>query len=216
MEMQAHDAACGAEDDAIRAWIAAGRSGSAEARGKLFERYRDYLLLVAQRKLASNLQSKVGASDLVQQTFLGAHRAFDGFRGDSEQELLAWLRQILQNHAGQAVRRYLGAAKRDVRLERSLFAGRADGCDSQLAADPETPSRQLAAAELTHALTAALSRLPLHYRQVIEWRNCERKPFEQIGAMLDRSPEAARKLWVRALEQLRVELGITHESRTAT
>lgn len=214
MNKQSRDAACEANDEAIDAWIVAGRNGSTDARGKLFQRCRNYLLLVAERKLESSLQSKIGASDLVQQTFLDAHRAFGDFRGGSESELLAWLQRILQNHAAEAVRRYLGAAKRDVRAERSLAGGRGEGADSQLAAVAETPSRLLAAAEEVDAVTAALARLPLHYRQVIEWRNNERKPFEQIGAMLDRSSEAARKLWVRAIEQLRVELGSKHESRT--
>lgn len=213
MSRQGEDAACEAKDEAIEALIAASRNGSADAQGKLFELCRNYLLLVAERKLESSLQSKIGASDLVQQTFLDAHRAFGDFRGGSEPELLAWLKRILQNHAAEAVRRYLGAAKRDVRAERSLDGDRGDGGDSQLAGAAETPSRQMAAAEEVDAVTAALARLPLHYRQVIEWRNNERKPFEQIGAMLDRSSEAARKLWVRAIEQLRVELGSTHESR---
>jgi len=210
----AQDGTCEIAANLARSWIVAGRNGSAEARGKLFERCREYLLLVADRELDRELRGKIGDSDLVQQTFLEAERGFPQFRGETEQELRAWLRRILRSRGGQAVRRYLRAAKRDVRVERSLAGSTSDGGEMQIAGDVETPSRQLAATEEADALTAALARLPEHYRQVIQWRNTERKPFEEIGAMMDRSAEAARKLWVRAVEQLRVELGITHEPPT--
>ena len=195
------------------AWIAAGRGGSADARGKLFERCRHYLLLVAEHEVDLGLRGKIGASDLVQQTFVNAERAFGQFRGESEQELLGWLRRILSNEAGQAVRHYRGAAKRDVRSERSLTAWGDGGRDLQLAADVETPSRQLAAAEETDLLAAALLRLPAHYRHVIQLRNTERKTFDEIGSLIGRSPEAVRKLWVRAIEQLRAALDIDDDSR---
>src|SRR5215469_6834670 len=87
-------------------FILAGARGSDEARGVLFERCRNYLLLVAERELDPGLRGKMGASDLVQQTFLDAERGFTGFRGQTERELLAWLQRILQNRAGQAVRQY--------------------------------------------------------------------------------------------------------------
>jgi RNA polymerase sigma-70 factor, ECF subfamily len=207
--MQAHDVATEQEVAQAGASIVAGREGSADARGKLFERCRDYLLLVAEHELDPGLRGKLGASDLVQQTFLDAERGFPEFRGQTEQELLAWLRRILENRAGQAVRQYRLAAKRDVRSERPLSAWG----DLQLAADIETPSRQVATAEEADRLVLALSRLPGHYQDVIRLRNTERKSFEEIGALMGRSPEAARKLWVRAIEQLRVALDTDDESR---
>jgi RNA polymerase sigma-70 factor, ECF subfamily len=200
-------------DDTYAA-IVAGRAGSADARGKIFERCRDYLLLVAARDLDPGLRGKIGASDLVQQTFLDAERGFAQFRGQTEPELLAWLHRILQNCAGQAVRQYRLAAKRDVRCERSLSA-RGDGAsDLQLAAEVETPSRLLAAAEELDRLTLALSRLPGHYQDVIQLRNTDRKSFEDIGKLMNRSAEAVRKLWVRAIEQLRVALDTDDDSRS--
>lgn len=200
--MQAHDSVCEGATAQTCSFIVEGRQGSADARGKLFECCRQYLLLVADRELDPGLRGKIGASDLVQQTFLDAERGFAEFRGHTESELLAWLRRILENRAGQAVRKYRLAAKRDVRSERSLSAGG----EWQLAADVETPSRQVAAGEEADRLTLALSRLPGHYQDVIQLRNAERKSFEEIGAFMGRSPEAVRKLWVRAIEQLRMAM----------
>lgn len=193
------------------AFILAGRQGSADARGVLFERCRSYLLLVAQRDLDPGLHGKIGASDLVQQTLLDAERGFGSFRGQTEEELLAWLYRILRNRAGQAVRQYRLAAKRDVRFECSLSAGG----DIQVAADVETPSRQVVATEEVDRLLRALSGLPGHYQDVIRLRNTDRKSFEEIGTLMGRSPEAVRKLWVRAIEQLRVALDTGDDSRAA-
>jgi RNA polymerase sigma-70 factor (ECF subfamily) len=78
-------------------------------------------------------------------------------------------------------------------------------------AQPESPSRQMMAAEQAAALRAALLRLPEDYRQVILLRNIERLSFQEIGARLQRSNEAARKLWVRAVDRLRELLGAGNE-----
>ena len=65
---------------------------------QLVQTCRDYLLLVANRNLDRELQGKLGASDLVQETFVRAQRNFKQFRGSSIEEFLTWLRQILLNH----------------------------------------------------------------------------------------------------------------------
>jgi RNA polymerase sigma-70 factor, ECF subfamily len=61
--------------------------------------------------------------------------------------------------------------------------------------------------EEAEALRAAVERLPGDYRQVIELRYYRQLAFEQIGDEMGRSPEAARKLWVRAMDCLRQEWG---------
>ncbi|HQU42903.1 MAG TPA: hypothetical protein PK867_08820, partial [Pirellulales bacterium] len=52
------------------ALIASGHDGCVDARGKLFEHCRQYLLLVAERELDCGLRGKLGATDVVQQSFL--------------------------------------------------------------------------------------------------------------------------------------------------
>lgn len=144
--MQAYDTAVGCFVGSVRDWIAAGRDGSASAQGTLFERFRVYLLLAAKRELDPALRAKLGASDLVQETFLHAQQGFEQFRGQSEEELAAWLHQILRHNAGQAVRRFRLAAKRDVRRELPLAEIDDDAARQYLAGD---------AAQLATALAAA-------------------------------------------------------------
>src|SRR5438552_13878715 len=96
------------------------RGGDDAALGSLLELYRRYLTLLARVQIGQRLQGKVDASDLVQETFLEAHRNFPRFRGTGEAQLVRWLRQILAAKLADLLRRYLGTQARDVRLEREL------------------------------------------------------------------------------------------------
>src|SRR6266850_5617971 len=96
------------------------RAGSGPALGQLLELYRSYLAILARLQIGRRLQGKVDAADLVQETFLAAHAGFAEFRGTTEAELVAWLRQILASRLAKLVRYYYGTQGRDVRLEREL------------------------------------------------------------------------------------------------
>jgi RNA polymerase sigma-70 factor (ECF subfamily) len=187
--------------------LAAARAGSREALGELLEAYRRYLLRVARDALDPRLAAKGGASDIVQDTFGDAHRDFARFRGDTEAELLAWLRQILVHRVGRFARQYRDTRKRATAREVVL-----DPADPRLGADPAlhaagpTPSGAVIAGEDQLALAAALARLPDDYRRVILLRHQDGLTFEAAGREMGRSAEAVRKLWVRAIERLNQEM----------
>ena len=86
--------------------IPAARAGSKEAIGGALEACRGYLLGIAERELDADLRAKGGASDLVQDTFLEAQRDFAGFRGETQADLLAWLRRLLLNNLANFARTY--------------------------------------------------------------------------------------------------------------
>jgi RNA polymerase sigma-70 factor (ECF subfamily) len=182
------------------------RAGSREALGRALEDCRRYLLSIAERQLDPDLRAKGGASDLVQETFLEAQRDFAGFRGDSPEELRAWLRQVLLHNVGAFTRRFRATTKRAVEREIALAAG---GSRSEpgpvLAGSTLTPSGMAVAHEQALALRRALERLPEDYRRVVVLRFEEGRSFEEIGRLTDRSPDAARKLWSRAMARLRQE-----------
>jgi RNA polymerase sigma-70 factor (ECF subfamily) len=190
-------------------WLGAARAGSREALGEALEACRGYLLLVAQRELDPALHAKGGASDLVQQTFLEAQQDFARFQGDTEAELLAWLRRMLLNNLANFTRRYRDTDKRAVAREISLQAlsslrvrGQGPGGDTP------TPSDAAMQDEQALALEHALALLPDDYREVIRLRYQEERSFEEIGQSMERSANAARKLWLRAVERLQQELDV--------
>ena len=114
-------------DNAVFLELHGARAGDAEALGRVLESCRDYLLIVAERGLDADLAAKGGASDLVQETLLGAYRDIAAFHGRTRAELLAWLRKILRNNLADLRRRYRGTRKRRIALERPdrrLLAGR--------------------------------------------------------------------------------------------
>jgi RNA polymerase sigma-70 factor (ECF subfamily) len=188
-------------------WLPAARAGSREALGELLEACRRYLLCIAQQELDPELQAKGGASDLVQETFLEAQRDFPRFHGHTEAELLAWLRQLLRFHLSKFQRQYRGTQKRQVGREVALATGDSSGeQDGGLSAGMPTPSDEAIQREEDQALQEALTRLPEHYRRVIVLRHQEERSLEEIGQLMERSPEAVRKLWARAVERLQEEI----------
>jgi RNA polymerase sigma-70 factor, ECF subfamily len=185
------------------------QGGDREALGRLLARYGHYLLLLARVQVGRRLQGKVDPADLVQETFLEAHRHFPGFRGQAEPEVAAWLRQILAGVLANLVRRYFGTQGRDVRLERRL-AGELDrssvALDRGLADPGPTPSRLAVGRERAVLLADALARLPADYQEVIVLRHLEDRPFGEVAARMGRTEDAVQKLWVRALARLRKAL----------
>jgi len=81
--------------------------------------YKPYLLALAKSQLNPRLQTKMGASDVVQQSLLQACQAIGEFRGSSEAELRGWLRQILARNIIH-VHRDLHRDKRNIDREHSM------------------------------------------------------------------------------------------------
>jgi RNA polymerase sigma-70 factor, ECF subfamily len=190
------------------------RTGDGAALGQLLELYRDYLGLLARLQLGRRLQGKVDAADIVQDTFLEAHRHFADFRGTVEAELVCWLRQILAGLIANLVRRYFRTQRRDVRLEQNL----ADELDrssrvlgQSLAAQQSSPSQRAARREQAVLLADALARLPDDYREVIILHHLEGLPFTEVAQRMGRTVDSVKHLWARALAQLKRALGGSHQ-----
>lgn len=198
----------------VMAALDAARAGCAPSFDQVTERCRAYLLHVAARELGEDLRGKVGASDLVQETLLEARESFDRFRGQTEEELRGWLRQILLHKVVHTGRYYRGTAKRDIAREVPLQLPDASGqVACELPDGSLTPSKHLMADERVATLRQAIGRLsPLH-RQVILLRSVDQRSYDQIGQIMQRSEKAVGKLWARAVEALRKELGAAHDSR---
>jgi RNA polymerase sigma-70 factor (ECF subfamily) len=168
------------------------------------EKYRPYLLLLARMSLDQALQGKLDASDVVQHTLLEAHRKRGQFRGRSEAELAAWLRQMLV-FAIADVRRELRRDKRDVARERSL-AVELDGSSCRLdalAAQQSSPSQRAVRHENTLLLAAALLQLPEDQRQAVELKHLRGLSVAEIAGLLQRSETAVGGLLRRGMTRLR-------------
>jgi RNA polymerase sigma-70 factor, ECF subfamily len=174
---------------------------------------RQYLLMIANEVIGPELRAKLGASDLVQDTFLEAQRHLAIFRGTSNAEMRAWLRRILECRLANIRRSYLAtemrAANREVTLDTS--AAESGAVLGSLKSRAPSPSNHAVANEWNDALEQALTRLPEHYRQAVAARHIDQLSWDEIGRRMNCSADAARKVWSRAIQQLRRELA-SHES----
>ncbi|MCI0456438.1 MAG: sigma-70 family RNA polymerase sigma factor [Gemmataceae bacterium] len=186
--------------------IEEARAGDTSTLGRLLELYRNYLRLLARIEIGRRLQGKVDASDVVQETFLDAHRHFATFRGNAEAQFVCWLREILAGTLANLVRRYLGTQARDVRLECALAADldQSSHALAQILVDPHSsPSQHAMRGEQTLLIAEALAHLPEDYQTVIVLRHLEGLTFPQVAQRMGRSVDSVEKLWLRGLTRLR-------------
>jgi RNA polymerase sigma-70 factor (ECF subfamily) len=186
--------------------LALARKGDEVALGRLLERYRGYLELLARLQIGRRLQRKVDAADLVQEAFLKAARDFASFRGATAEEWANWLREILACSTANLVRHYLGTRRRDQRLERELAAEldqSSRALDGGLLARGSSPSQRVVRREQALQLADALNQLPDDYREVLILRHLEELSFPDVAGRMGRSLDSVKNLWTRALARLR-------------
>lgn len=194
---------------AVERLLDAARGGDGAALGLLLGRYHNYLRLLARVQLGRRIQAKLDVADVVQDVSLEVHRRIASFRGGSEGEFLSWLRQILGGVLANQVRRYFGAKRRDVRLERDLFEDldrSSRAMAAPLVAAESSPSAQASRREQAVILADALDGLAADYREVIILRQLEGLSFPEVAERMGRTQDSVKNLWARALAKLRRRL----------
>lgn len=189
--------------------LPAFRTGDPAAGDALLRRFEPWLKLMARLQWETRFHAKFDPSDVVQQALIEAMKAAPQFRGSTEAELAAWLRQILAHALAHEIRRYAGTQKRDLGRELPLdqqLSQTSQRLGDLLAATGPSPSQVLVRHEQQVRLAAVLERLPEDYREVILLRNLEGLSHEEVARRLGRNPGAVRMLWVRALGRLKAEL----------
>jgi RNA polymerase sigma-70 factor (ECF subfamily) len=172
------------------------------------ERFRSYLLLLARVRLDPMVRAKVGASDVVQQTLLEAHRDLAQFRGRTVNEQAAWLRHILARNLANVLRD-LRRDKRDVAREQPLQAALDESSsrlEAWLAAVQSSPSQQAEKHERAVRLAEALARLPENQREAVVLRHWHGCSLVEIGERLGCTTAAVTGLLHRGLRNLRKQL----------
>ena len=176
-----------------------------------FERFRGYLRHLARTGLHGRLRGRVDASDVVQQSLLQAHEARGQFRGTTDAERCAWLRQILARVLSHAARDHT-REKRDVRRDRSTedrLAADSLKLGGLLEADTSSPSAGAARHERAVHLAAALETLPDDQREAVTRHYLEGETPSEIAAAMNRTGPSVAGLLRRGLKGLRAGLAET-------
>jgi RNA polymerase sigma-70 factor (ECF subfamily) len=172
------------------------------------ERFRSYLLLLARVRLDPMVRAKVGASDVVQQTLLEAHRDLGQFRGTTAAEQAAWLRQILARNLANVLRD-LRRDRRDVAREQPLQQAldeSASRLEGWLASDQSSPSQQAERQERALRLAEALAELSENQREAVVLRHWQGCSLQEIAERLGCTTAAVTGLLHRGLRNLRKHL----------
>jgi RNA polymerase sigma-70 factor (ECF subfamily) len=155
--------------------------------------------------LDRRLRGKLDASDVVQQTLLQACQIRHQFRGTTEGEMAAWLRQILARTLLHCVRD-LHRARRDVAREQSLQAAIGESSvrlEAWLAAEQSSPSQQVIRMEQVLELAKVVEGLPEDQREAVVLYYFQGDPLAEVAEHFGRSESAVAGLLHRGLKQLR-------------
>jgi RNA polymerase sigma-70 factor (ECF subfamily) len=165
------------------------RAGERAALDELLRQLRPIIRALARRRLHSDNE----ASDLAHEVLLRMGCAFARFRGRSAAQVLAWARVIMTHVLIDQAR---AAPPPPEPLPPDLGAAVEGG-----------PLSGLVRAEEMARLAEALERLPEHYRAVIEARLFEGVSCADLARRLGQTAVWVRVTCLRALRQLRKELG---------
>jgi RNA polymerase sigma-70 factor (ECF subfamily) len=180
-----------------------------------FERFRDYLMMVARGMIGVSYRGKIDAEELVNQSLFKAFQQLEQFRGTSEAEQIAWLRQILANIVNGAIR-HLHRDKRDIDREQRLAVADWDQSCSDflgITCGLTSPSVKAVKHEQELALAGALARLPEQQRSAVELRHLQGCSMQETADALETSVAAVAGLLRRGLKRLRELLQTQTESR---
>lgn len=177
------------------------RAGDPVARDELFRRLGDdrvegpRVLALARQVLPPDDHARqlVESCDLMQSALRCGWIDLSKFRGGSEAEFFAWLRQILYHRLNRVVRR-----------RRPRFGLEVNGEKREVdppAAGP-SPLSTMMGEEARKRLSDAIARLPEDQSAVIDLR-LKGLTTAEIGERLDLRPDAVRKRESRALARLR-------------
>jgi RNA polymerase sigma-70 factor (ECF subfamily) len=187
--------------------LARARAGQEDAVAELFARHRQRVRAAIALRLDRRVAARIDVSDVLQETYVEAVRRLPGYLEGPDMPFELWLCWLAREQVLTCHRRHLGADMRSVRREMGpLPADSSAQVVSALAGPASSPSRHLAAAEMTERLRLALQQLTEDERDLILWRHFEQLSNQETARLLHVSEAAASKRYVRALERLRVLL----------
>jgi RNA polymerase sigma factor (sigma-70 family) len=163
------------------------KRGSTDALRRIYQKYKDNLLVLA----AAILNDTAYAEDVLHDVFISFVRALDGFRlsGSLKGYLAACVANRARNVNRQAHNRAVGLDNTDVAQT-----------------DPNQPQQSLIYNEQMQKLNDAMHKLPDEQREVIMLHLRNGMKFRQIADALDVSVNTAKSRYRYGIEKLRQNL----------
>jgi RNA polymerase sigma factor (sigma-70 family) len=147
--------------------------------------------------LGASIVARADTSDVAQEGILQAWQDLGDFRGDSPEQLEAWMRRIGAGHASK-IRRHHLARKRSVEDEEVV--------ESPIVEQTISPAAIAELKETNAILAGAIEELNDRMQTVILMSFFEREPLTRIAERLGCSVSSARDVFGAAIQQLHVIL----------
>lgn len=181
-------------DDATA--VARVRAGDKDAFRLLVERHSHPIFRLAFRMM----ENETEADEVVQDTFLRAYRALDGFK--SQANFGTWIYRIALNRCYDLLSQ---------RKSRPVMQPREDDPDvpsalEQIPARSPNPERTLLSREIEARVRAAIEQLTAGERTAFVLRHFEGRSIEEIARMLNVRQGSAKNRVHRAVKKLREQL----------
>lgn len=176
--------------------VARARDGDREAFRELVERHSRYIFSLAQRMTGSAQD----AEDVVQETWLKAHRQLSRF--EARADFRTWLHRICVNCSIDLIRarRHREDAHDPADLEEGPLSER--GSEGQA-----TPDRLAASSQIQDRVQDALTKLTSLERAAFTLRHVEGMSIDEVGVKLGLKTSATKHSIFRAVRKMRIALG---------
>ena len=172
------------------------RDGDREAYDQLFARAADRVLWFIRLRLGPRLRERLDSMDVLQESYVEAHRAFARFEYRDDDSFFRWLCRLVENRI-RGLADHFGAQRRSpgkvVPVSRVLDKLRASG---------PSPATLAAQSEQRARLADALERLEAEEREALLLRHFQERTVEEIGDLMGKSPSSVRRLLGRATVRL--------------
>jgi RNA polymerase sigma-70 factor (ECF subfamily) len=197
------------EDGQAAELLARSKAGDLIARSDLVALYRERIKRMVALRMDRRLQSRVDASDIVQDASLEATRRLDEYFTQSKpMDFFVWLRWIANDKLVDAQRFHLGAQKRQVGHEMSLYSRPVAEATSIALAEHllgriTQPSKAIRKLEIQASLEEAVNQLDPVDREVLVLRHFEDLTNKETAEILGLKKSGASRRYVVALSRLK-------------
>ena len=188
-------------------------SGDSDALGRLLESHRQRLERIVRVRLDHRVQSRMNASDVIQETCIEAGERLKEYLENPEVPFFVWLRYLAHQRLQQLHRHHLGRQIRDANRERSIEQQDSEDqlgsgiIAAHLVARISSASSILQREELCQRLRELLDRMEPVDREILVLRHFEHLTNAECSQILSLSTTAASNRYIRALERLRTVIG---------
>jgi RNA polymerase sigma-70 factor (ECF subfamily) len=177
------------------------KSGDEEAFVEIVGRHREKTFALAFRFL----KDRADAEEIVQDTFIRAHRGLAGFRGDAS--LATWLHRIATNLSRNRYQYHLARRRNDTLSLDSVCGNEGSSTLADIiACDSPNPAREAATDDFCEVVLICIARLSAGHREILSLRNGQNKSYGEIARSLGINTGTVKSRIGRARQNLRVLL----------